>query len=346
MLSAWRSERPAEVLDLGGAARRTSTDTTSKRTSAGARRSPPATGPPAGAAGGPWRARPPRPVGRSRARAGSSPRRTTSTSPSHAMMSISPGRAPPVAGHDPQPGLREVPGRDPLAVRADRLPYRRHGAERDRGGRPADAGSPAAVDGGRPPVDGTTDPGRSAMASPERIGISGVIRRKPVILAGQPRRRRIACGRGRTYGPSPRPGAALAGRRATVRRTTAAGYLPGRRPIGYRSRGQGRLRRSTGSRSARPPATPASTAGARRTYQDPPQEPSWRSHEPTLLPTARPQHAPPAAHCLRRSSRYRRLRRRRSIRWRACSRSPATRSGRCRASRWRRRPADASGHSA
>jgi hypothetical protein len=32
------------------------------------------------------------------------------------------------------------------------------------------------------------------------------------------------------------------------------------------------------------------------TYQDPPQEPSWRSHEPTLLPTARPQHAPPPPH--------------------------------------------------
>jgi hypothetical protein len=26
------------------------------------------------------------------------------------------------------------------------------------------------------------------------------------------------------------------------------------------------------------------------------QEPSWRSHEPTLLPTARPQHAPPPPH--------------------------------------------------
>ena len=36
--------------------------------------------------------------------------------------------------------------------------------------------------------------------------------------------------------------------------------------------------------------------GAPPTYQDPPQEPSWRSHEPTLLPTARPQHAPPPPH--------------------------------------------------
>jgi hypothetical protein len=36
--------------------------------------------------------------------------------------------------------------------------------------------------------------------------------------------------------------------------------------------------------------------GAPPTYPDPPQEPSWRSHEPTLLPTARPQHAPPPPH--------------------------------------------------
>jgi hypothetical protein len=36
--------------------------------------------------------------------------------------------------------------------------------------------------------------------------------------------------------------------------------------------------------------------GAPPAYPDPPQEPSWRSHEPTLLPTARPQHGPPPPH--------------------------------------------------